>query len=287
MNFQMRVEAARKDLTLTETKTANYILKHPQKAIAASINQLAELAGSSAATVTRMVRKLDIDSFTAMKIMISGDLARNVSDSSPQLDIKENESFSSICNKLVENDVKNINQTKDLLKKRNCEAVVHRLLTTKTLYVFGVGASSLAAENIYQKWSRIGFHVVFDQDINVFLAELSNATEEDTLWLISNSGETPEILWLANYAKKHGIFTIALTRFGQNRLAKKADIALITCKPIEPDVRVGATNSITGQFYVVDVVFYLYFSRDFNQSFKAITTSRQSAENYKSHFKIR
>ena len=52
-----------------------------------------------------------------MKIMISGDLARNVSDSSPQLDIKENESFSSICNKLVENDVKNINQTKDLLKK--------------------------------------------------------------------------------------------------------------------------------------------------------------------------
>ncbi len=106
MNFQMRVESARKDLTLTEIKTANYILKHPQKAIAASINQLAELAGSSAATVTRMVRKLDIDSFTAMKIMISGDLARNVSDSSPQLDIKENESFSSICNKLVENDVK-------------------------------------------------------------------------------------------------------------------------------------------------------------------------------------
>lgn len=38
MNFQMRVESARKDLTLTEIKTANYILKHPQKAIAASIN---------------------------------------------------------------------------------------------------------------------------------------------------------------------------------------------------------------------------------------------------------
>lgn len=74
--------------------------------------------------------------------------------------------------------------------------------------------------------------------------------------------------------------------FGQNKLSKLSNIALKTCKPMEPDVRVGATNSITGQFYVIDTILYLYFSRDFNRSFEAITSSKSIVKDYKKHFKL-
>ncbi|MCI1894192.1 MAG: MurR/RpiR family transcriptional regulator [Lactobacillus sp.] len=285
MNFQNRVRISQDDLTAAESKVAQYVLEHPEETVNYSVDQLAKLAGASSATVVRMVKKLDIDSFTAMKIMLSMDLVEGKEDDEKQLDIKANESFGSIRDKLAENETKNIEQTKSLLKSDDCNKAVNRLKQTNTLYVFGVGASSLAAENIRQKWARIGLRVVVGRDVNVFLTELSNATKDDTLWLVSNSGETPEILYVANYAKESGLFLITLTMFGQNHLAKLGDVSLKTIKPMEPDVRVGATNSITGQFFVIDVILYLYFSQDFDRSFAAITASKRLAKNYKSQFK--
>jgi len=285
VNFKTRVESSQDDLTTAETKVANYILKHLEETVKLNVDQLAKASGSSPATIVRMVKKLDIDSFTSMKIMISMDLVETASEPHQELDIKANESFNSIIDKLAENEIKNIRQTKDLLKSSDCEHVVDRLLKTKTLYVFGIGASALAAENIHQKWSRIGFHVVVGRDINIFLTELSNATKDDTIWLISNSGETPEMIYLANYSKIHHLFCITLTMFGQNHLSKLADVPLKTSKPMEPDDRVGATNSITGQFFVIDTILYLYFSKDFNRSFESITASKAFVKDYKQHFK--
>jgi len=285
MNFENRVEAAQNDLTTAEAKVTDYILKHLEETVKSNVDQLAKESKSSPATIIRTVKKLDIDSFTAMKIMISMDLVEKENKPSKEIDVKANESFDSISEKLAENDIKNIQQTKHLLKVEDCNRAVNRLLKTKTLFVFGIGASALAAENIHQKWSRIGVHVVVGHDINVFLTELSNATKNDTIWLISNSGETPEIIYFANYAKQHQLFCITLTMFGQNHVAKLADVPLKTSKPMEPDDRVGATNSITGQFYVIDTILYLYFSQDFKRSFKAITGSKSLVKDYKQHFK--
>lgn len=288
MNFKNRVEATRRYLTTSEAKIADYILQNPKKAVKMSINELARASRTSAATVSRLVKSLQIESYPAMKVMISVDLAgQKDQDADEKLDISANDSFTEISNKLMKNEIENLKHTKELLQEGICQGVVARLLRTATIYVFGVGASALAARNIYQKWSRIGYNVVYEEDINVLLAQLANATKADTLWLISNSGETPECIYLADYAHQNNIFTISLTMFGQNSLVKKTKLALTTCKPIEPDVRVGATNSITGQFYIIDVLFYLHFSRDFARSLKAIKTSSQEVENYRKIFKIK
>ncbi|MFD1441512.1 MurR/RpiR family transcriptional regulator [Lacticaseibacillus hegangensis] len=285
MSFKDRVEASKNHLTTAETKVADYVVKHPEHVVQLTVDQLARAAGSSAATVVRMVKKLDIDSYVGLRIMLTKDLSEESTKKAPKLDIQANESFRSIRDKLAENDITNIQQTKDLLDAKECETAVSRLRKTRNLFVFGIGASSLAAENIYQKWSRIGVHVVKDNDMNVFLTELSAATTHDTLWLISNSGETPELIYLAEYAKRRGIFLITLTRFGRNQLSILADAALKTMNPMEPDIRVGATNSITGQFYVIDVVLYVYFSRTFKQSFSRVEASRKLVKDYQAKFK--
>ncbi|WEV70633.1 MurR/RpiR family transcriptional regulator [Lactobacillus sp. ESL0785] len=288
MNFKNRVEATRRYLTASEVKIADYILGHPQEAVKMSISELAVASSTSAATVSRLVKSLQIDSYTAMKVMISVDLAEQKNEKDDvKLDITADEPFELICNKLIKNEVENITQTKDLLDKKICQKVVDRLTQTQTIYVFGVGASALSAKNIYQKWTRVGYNVIWEEDLNVLLAQLCSASEHDTLWLVSNSGETPECLYLANYAKQHGLFVISLTMFGMNSLVKKANLSLTTCKPIEPDFRVGATNSLTGQFYVIDVIFYLFFSRNFKQSFKAVDASRVALKDYRNFLKNR
>lgn len=282
MSFKSRIEAMRKDLTAAEEKAADYIITNPQAALKMSINELAQASKTSAATVSRLVKTLKIASYTAMKVMLSHDVAtQDEADSKDmQLDIDANESFESITNKLIKNETENLNQTQSVLNKEICAKVVTQLEETSQIYVYGVGASSLAALNVYQKWTRIGCNVTYEKDFHVLLTQMASARKNSTLWLISNSGETPECLYLADQARQQDLLVITLTMFSQNSLQKMADLALTTCKPNEPDVRVGATNSIAGQFYVINVLFYLYFSRNFQPSAKAIENSRQMLAHY-------
>lgn len=287
MSFKSRVEATQKYLTTSESKIANYIIKNPQETIQMGINDLAKASKTSASSVSRLVKALEIDSFTALKVLLANDLANQ--EANPQkarLDIAANESFTSISKKLLQNEIENLTQTQNLLDEGVCEQVVTRLLKTKQMYVFGVGASSLAAKDIYQKWTRIGCNVTYEEDFHVLLTQLASAKADSTLWLISNSGETPECLYLANYAKQNHIFVVTLTMFGQNSLVKKADLALTTSKPIEPDVRVGATNSLADQFYAINIIFYLYFSRDFQHSAKAIKKTRHLLGQYQDQWNV-
>lgn len=287
MSFKSRVEATQKYLTTSESKIANYIIKHSQETIQMGINDLAKASKTSASSVSRLVKALEIDSFTALKVLLANDLANQ--EANPQkarLDIAANESFTSISKKLLQNEIENLTQTQNLLDEGVCEQVVTRLLKTKQMYVFGVGASSLAAKDIYQKWTRIGCNVTYEEDFHVLLTQFASAKADSTLWLISNSGETPECLYLANYAKQNHIFVVTLTMFGQNSLVKKADLALTTSKPIEPDVRVGATNSLADQFYAINIIFYLYFSRDFQHSAKAIKKTRHLLGQYQDQWNV-
>ena len=71
------------------------------------------------------------------------------------------------------------------------------------LLVFGVGASYLAAQNIAQKWGRLGYPCHVSDDLNLFLPLAATADANRTLcWFISNSGESPEVVLAAKLAKR-------------------------------------------------------------------------------------
>lgn len=281
MSVNGRILNARGDLSKAEIKIADYILAHPRDVINMTASELAKEAGSSPATVIRLTKSLDIEGFTTLKILLTADITKNQSVPQDYADITPNEDLDSIKGKLLASALQSIRETTDQVNAQEVSELIKAVASAKQLFVFGIGASGLAAQNICQKWNRIGYPTVADDDLNNLLPKMVNAQPGDVLWVISNSGESPEALVAAKFAREIGIKLVSLTRFGNNSLAKVSDIAVHTSQPKETPNRIAATNSLLAQFMIIDIIFYDFVSNNFEASSVALENSHKIVRDYK------
>ena len=66
------IKIAYPKLGSSEKRIADYVLKNPEKLISLSISELADLSGSSEATITRFSRRLGLSGFQQLKISMAG-----------------------------------------------------------------------------------------------------------------------------------------------------------------------------------------------------------------------
>lgn len=270
MSVLTRIESLGEEFSAAERKLANYIQCHVELIPTMTANELAEAAGSSAPTVVRFSKKIGYSSLTEFKIALSTELQVGSADEFSE--IGPNESFYSIKNKLGKNAQIAIEETVDILSEETVMNVVQLLEKAETIYLYGVVASSLVVEDILQKWSRIGKKVIYEENVHVLLPQLIHAKESDVLWLVSNSGKTNDVVALAETVQELPLATLALTQLGNNPLSKMVDVSIQTSRPKELAYRSAATNSLLAQFITVDILFYVYMSRNEELAEKVIAT---------------
>lgn len=266
------------ELPKAERRIAEKILENPAEIVHMTASELGQAAYASAATVIRLSKRLQISSFTELKIYIS----REVESENREVysDIQPDEPVKDIMEKLHWNSSLAMKDTVSMLDEAAILKAADLIRDASVVYTFGIGASSLVAENIAQKWSRIGKTCVHVQDSHVLLAALVSS-ESDTVFIgISNSGETHEVIKLNNLAQEHGHQTISITRFGKNSLAKKADVSLQHVRANEIEMRSAATSSLHAQFLVTDILFYVYVSRNYDKALDKIHGSRSAVKEY-------
>ncbi|MGX7412889.1 MurR/RpiR family transcriptional regulator [Enterococcus caccae] len=277
-NIQGRIVSMLDVLPNSERKIGRTILDNPSMVIDMTASELSNYAGTSPATVIRFCKKIDVPSFTQLKIRLSAEIEAPIYEG--YSDITANESVDEIKTKLLGNAYQSMQETVALLKEQRVETIVDVLVAAPIIYVFGIGASYLVAENIAQKWNRIGKTVVCVQDPHVLVTILVSAPKEAVFFCISHSGETKEVVRLLDVAKKHQLKTIGLSQFGNNTLTNKAEYMLQTVRSNEAALRSAATTSLHDQFIVVDVLFYAYASRNFEQTIEMIQESKAEVRKY-------
>ncbi|PQD34224.1 MULTISPECIES: MurR/RpiR family transcriptional regulator [Enterococcus] len=277
MGVISHIKSMMEEYSSAEKKLADYIINNVEKIPTMTANELAESAGLSASTVVRFSKKIGYQSLTDFKINISTELQTGIDEGFS--DIQPNESFYSIKNKLGNNAQVAIRETVDVLKEEKIQEVVQSLEGAETVFLYGVGASSLVVEDIVQKWSRVGKPIIFEKDIHVLLPQLVSNETKKVLWLISNSGNTADVVAVGEIAKDLGIPVIALTQFGTNHLSRIADVVIQTSRPKEITNRSAATNSLLAQFVTIDIIFYLYMAKN-EQLSEKVGKTRQAIKGY-------
>ncbi|MBN2524936.1 MAG: KpsF/GutQ family sugar-phosphate isomerase [Deltaproteobacteria bacterium] len=100
------------------------------------------------------------------------------------------------------------------------------LNTSGHLIVCGIGKSGLVGQKMAATFASTGTPSFFVHPAEAYHGDLGMITEEDTILLISNSGETEEIIRLIPYLKQLGVPIIALVGRQDSHLAAQADVCI-------------------------------------------------------------
>ena len=91
-----------------------------------------------------------------------------------------------------------------------------------TVVITGIGKSGNIGRKITSTLASLGTPSIFLHTSDAFHGDLGILRKNDLLILISNSGETDELVRLLNYANKNGIKSIAITGKTDSTINKKA-----------------------------------------------------------------
>ena len=94
--------------------------------------------------------------------------------------------------------------------------------------VSGVGKSGIVARKIAATFSSVGLTSIYLNPLDALHGDIGIVNKNDLCILLSNSGETSELLEIIPHLKSRETKCIALTGNNDSTLAKKTDVFLCT-----------------------------------------------------------
>lgn len=264
------------NLPPSEAKIAEYIIKRPETAITLTAVELGNKSSTSGAAVVRLCKSLNLKGLQELKLRVAGDLQKD--NELGFRDIEPNESLSSIIDKMTNNSIQTIRETAEMLYMDELSNAVNALQEAKDIHFIGVGASSIIAQDAQQKFLRIDKTAYAFSDMHMATTLVANAKKGDVVVAISFSGETVDVARVVELAKKKGVKTISLTKYGNSIISKHADIKLYTSATREPTFRSAATSSRIGQLQVIDILFMCVASLQYDKTIKHVNETRDAIE---------
>ena len=151
---------------------------------------------------------------------------------SAALDVIEHDDLAA-ARRVVRQESRALARLAEALTGRFVEATELLAATRGRIVLSGMGKSGHIANKIAATFASTGAPALFVHPAEASHGDLGMITEADTLLMLSNSGETPELADLVNYATRFHIPLVAIVGQAPNTLAEAATVALIL--PDEPE----------------------------------------------------
>ena len=248
-------------LTNSEKKVADYVLRHRIDVQYMSISELAEECTVADATISRFCRRLGLTGYNAFKLELAKASMTRDSHRADAAILQESSGFHAMCKKLLGENVAVLEQTIQLLDPRQVSRAVDLLRRSRRVVCMGQGSSMLMAEEAAHLFSTVSskFFSIYDSHLQISAA--ATMTAKAVLFFISYSGATTEMEDILSQAKQNGATIIMLTRFCKSPGAEKSDIVL-QCGSNESPLQQGSVAAKIAQFYVLDILYHEYCSKN-------------------------
>lgn len=251
-------------LTRSETKVADYILRHKQEIHLQSISELAQRCSVSEATISRFCHSVGCASFNEFKLAVVQAISASENvDMGTDLysSILPDDSIEQKCRKLCNVSTDALHQTLSELDVDIIDKVVDMLSRAGSVYCFGQGNSSIVAEDAWGRFSCVSpkFHYIANANLQATTAELLG--KNDVVLYFSFSGAVRELTEMGKILQNREAKLILVTRFPNSPGAQYADLLLI-CGANEAPQQQGSIAAKIGQLFIVDVLFHEYCARN-------------------------
>ena len=250
--FYSRIQEKLESLSKMERKTAECMAENQDKLIYASITELAELAGTSEATVTRVCTKLGYSGFQALKVSVARELVSQ--QEKIHEDLKADSPPEMIIDKIFSSAIHTLTMTRKALDGKAVAGSIDALCRARRIVVIGNGNSGAIALDAQHKFLRIGLNVSAYTDDHMQMIAVVSMTKDDVLIAISHSGSSRDVAEAMQVAKENGATVISITNNGISPVSKLADIRLYTYSQ-ETKYRTYAISSRMAELTIIDTLY--------------------------------
>ena len=250
--FYSRIQEKLESLSKMERKTAECMAENQDKLIYSSITELAELAGTSEATVTRVCTKLGYSGFQALKVSVARELVSQ--QEKIHEDLKADSPPEMIIDKIFSSAIHTLTMTRKALDGKAVAGSIEALCRARRIVIVGNGNSGAIALDAQHKFLRIGLDASAYTDDHMQMIAVVSMTKEDVLIAISHSGSSRDVAEAMQLAKEKGATVISITNNGISPVSKLADIRLYTYSQ-ETKYRTYAISSRMAELTIIDTLY--------------------------------
>lgn len=249
-----RIRQSYKDFSKTNRKIADVILRDPKLILSETASEIAIQSDTSAASIVRFTKILGFSGLEEFKLSLA--IEQGSSQNKKMIDpiVSADDTVGELAEKVEALISSTLNDMKNLLVEDEIEVAIEKIRQAETVYLLGIGASSLTAYNLYHKLNRAGKKTAFCFDAHMNLEFINYATEKDVVIAISYSGQTREVLLPCRKAKENNCHIIFITKNNSEEIQNLAD-TLILVPDNEHVVRIGAISSIASSMAIGDILF--------------------------------
>ena len=217
------IETSLADLSKSERKVAEYVLKNSSKTIEQHIANLSEATGVSEPTIIRFCRRLGFSGFKDFKLRLAQTLPQQ--NQRLLVDINPDDTPLRISHKIIDGAISSLQKTRESIDMVALNAAVLALQKAKRIEFYGQGGSGIVATDAQQKFFRLGTPVVAYSDPYIHGVSAALLDEDSVVVAISRTGDSKDILNSVQIAKENGATTIAICA-SNSALAELTDIHL-------------------------------------------------------------
>lgn len=253
----------------SEKEIAKFILNHGDDVLSMSVKELAKHTYTSPATIVRLCKKIGLEGYNDFKIKYSAELQYDLHHSE-RIDVnfpfEKDDSYPSICHKLASLSQEVIADTIKLIDFQQLDKIIDLLYQFSDIDIYGSGNSLLAAMSFQHKMMRIARNVNLKvlHGEQVFMSYNTNPNRIGMI--ISYSGETNELIQVAQTLKEKKTPIIVLTSVGDNRLSHYADYILNIGSREKIFTKIAPFASQASMEYLLNVIFSCIFQKDYEQN---------------------
>ncbi|PSW16925.1 MurR/RpiR family transcriptional regulator [Photobacterium sanctipauli] len=276
-----RIKALLPQLSPSDTLVARFVLEYPEQVKLLSSPELAKAIGVGQSTIVKFSQKVGYSGFSELKQKLYETerpyqpISRKVIHGS----ISRSDKVSVVMEKLLASKAQSLEQTTMLNADTNIQEAANILHLATKIQISGVGASSLVAKDLSYKLMKIGHAVQAEYDTHIQVANASTLKEKDAVVVISHSGQSKEVLRVAQIAKSNGAKVISVSQLATTPLDKFADVKLITSTDEEQN-RSSSITSRDSQLLITDLLFIAITQQE-EEADKLIEQSRSAVASLK------
>jgi len=143
-------------MTKTEKKVADFVLSNPKEALNITINELAKLCEVGETSVFRFCKTLDLKGYQDFRLSLALSTADfNILNNNGESDNSSSNDSKANASKIMDTYICALSKTFEHLNYEDIRKVVHYILNSKSINLFGFGGSGTSAAEAKNKFMKI------------------------------------------------------------------------------------------------------------------------------------